>query len=115
MHTPQRIKVHEKTELPKEELTKSKKIALSISKLKAARYIDFGLKNYVPSMWFEVNAMIRQQCGLWHHSLWKLEKLVRGNKQRSKDFIRQSKRAKDYYHKGSIESQKALLEEEKEI
>ncbi|GJT10919.1 hypothetical protein Tco_0857961 [Tanacetum coccineum] len=32
---------------------KERKIALSISKLKAARYLDFGLKELVPSLWVE--------------------------------------------------------------
>ncbi|GJS36475.1 hypothetical protein Tco_0534857 [Tanacetum coccineum] len=33
--------------------TKSKKLPLSISKLKAARYLDFGLEELVPSLWVE--------------------------------------------------------------
>ncbi|GKG25039.1 hypothetical protein Tco_0395667 [Tanacetum coccineum] len=32
---------------------KEQKIALSISKLKAARYLDFGLEELVPSLWVE--------------------------------------------------------------
>ncbi|GJX55390.1 hypothetical protein Tco_0285287 [Tanacetum coccineum] len=32
---------------------KERKIALSISKLKAARYLDFGLEELVPSLWVE--------------------------------------------------------------
>ncbi|GJY58055.1 hypothetical protein Tco_0457947 [Tanacetum coccineum] len=32
---------------------KQRKIALSISKLKAARYLDFGLEELVPSLWVE--------------------------------------------------------------
>ncbi|GJR22585.1 hypothetical protein Tco_0971112 [Tanacetum coccineum] len=32
---------------------KEKRIALSISKLKAARYLDFGLEELVPSLWVE--------------------------------------------------------------
>ncbi|GKG01163.1 hypothetical protein Tco_0305868 [Tanacetum coccineum] len=32
---------------------KKQKIALSISKLKVARYLDFGLKELVPSLWVE--------------------------------------------------------------
>ncbi|GKD07887.1 hypothetical protein Tco_1187572, partial [Tanacetum coccineum] len=32
---------------------KERKIALSISKLKAARYLDFGLEELVPSFWVE--------------------------------------------------------------
>ncbi|GKC34228.1 hypothetical protein Tco_1046612 [Tanacetum coccineum] len=36
-----------------EEVTKEQKIALSISKLKAARYLDFGLEELVPSLWVE--------------------------------------------------------------
>ncbi|GJZ78529.1 hypothetical protein Tco_0643366 [Tanacetum coccineum] len=32
---------------------KERKTALSISKLKAARYLDFGLKDIVPSLWVE--------------------------------------------------------------
>ncbi|GJY80435.1 hypothetical protein Tco_0493186 [Tanacetum coccineum] len=34
-------------------VTKREKIALSISKLKAARYLDFGLEELVPSLWVE--------------------------------------------------------------
>ncbi|GJY97018.1 retrovirus-related pol polyprotein from transposon TNT 1-94 [Tanacetum coccineum] len=33
-----------------------RKIALSLSKLKAARYLDFGLEELVPSLWVKVNA-----------------------------------------------------------
>ncbi|GKF54715.1 hypothetical protein Tco_0165055, partial [Tanacetum coccineum] len=32
---------------------KERKIALSLSKLKAARYLDFGLEELVPSLWVE--------------------------------------------------------------
>ncbi|GKF65945.1 hypothetical protein Tco_0192462 [Tanacetum coccineum] len=32
---------------------KERRIALSISKLKAARYLDFGLEELVPSLWVE--------------------------------------------------------------
>ncbi|GKA91793.1 hypothetical protein Tco_0813718 [Tanacetum coccineum] len=34
---------------------KERKIALSISKLKAAHYLDFGLEELVPSLWVESN------------------------------------------------------------
>ncbi|GKG15627.1 hypothetical protein Tco_0357950, partial [Tanacetum coccineum] len=34
-------------------VTKERKIALSISKLKAARYLNFGLEELVPSLWVE--------------------------------------------------------------
>ncbi|GJT66067.1 hypothetical protein Tco_1017547 [Tanacetum coccineum] len=40
---------------------KERKIALSISKLKAARYLDFGLEELVPSLWLRVNANKKQK------------------------------------------------------
>ncbi|GJY34261.1 hypothetical protein Tco_0418730 [Tanacetum coccineum] len=49
---------------------KERKIALSISKLKAARYLDFGLEELVPSLWVESEREIYFQCGQWPHSLW---------------------------------------------
>ncbi|GJU76725.1 hypothetical protein Tco_1273795 [Tanacetum coccineum] len=48
---------------------KERKIALSISKLKAARYLDFGLEELVPSLWVESEREIYFQCGQWPHSL----------------------------------------------
>ncbi|GJV61229.1 hypothetical protein Tco_1467329 [Tanacetum coccineum] len=48
---------------------KERKIALSISKLKAARYLDFGLEELVPSLWVESEREIYFQCGQWPPSL----------------------------------------------
>ncbi|GJV71335.1 hypothetical protein Tco_1491330 [Tanacetum coccineum] len=48
---------------------KERKIALSISKLKAARYLDFGLEELVPSLWVESELDYDISAGLWHHSL----------------------------------------------
>ncbi|GKF61378.1 hypothetical protein Tco_0181432 [Tanacetum coccineum] len=42
-----------KVDLDDSEGDKERKIALSISKLKAARYLDFGLEELVPSLWVE--------------------------------------------------------------
>ncbi|GJQ90801.1 retrovirus-related pol polyprotein from transposon TNT 1-94 [Tanacetum coccineum] len=42
-----------KVDLSNPEGDKEQKIALSISKLKAARYLDFGLEELVPSLWVE--------------------------------------------------------------
>ncbi|GJW95097.1 hypothetical protein Tco_0174769 [Tanacetum coccineum] len=42
-----------KVDLGNPEGDKERKIALSISKLKAARYLDFGLEELVPSLWVE--------------------------------------------------------------
>ncbi|GJV46732.1 hypothetical protein Tco_1436944 [Tanacetum coccineum] len=47
---------------------KARKIALSISKLKATRYLDFGLEELVPSLWVESERDLTSG-GLWHHSL----------------------------------------------
>ncbi|GJW12808.1 hypothetical protein Tco_1578635 [Tanacetum coccineum] len=58
MHTPQRIKFPWRTSfkgrrsgIPSGD--KERKTALSISKLKASRYLDFGLEELVPSLWVE--------------------------------------------------------------
>ncbi|GKC86491.1 hypothetical protein Tco_1147140 [Tanacetum coccineum] len=42
-----------KVDLSNPEGDKERKIALSISKLKVARYLDFGLEELVPSLWVE--------------------------------------------------------------
>ncbi|GJX78612.1 hypothetical protein Tco_0326761 [Tanacetum coccineum] len=42
-----------KVDLSNPEGDKEQRIALSISKLKAARYLDFGLEELVPSLWVE--------------------------------------------------------------
>ncbi|GKC09354.1 hypothetical protein Tco_1000964 [Tanacetum coccineum] len=52
MHTPQRFKFPRRTNF-KGRRDKEQKTALSISKLKAARYLDFGLEELVPSLWVE--------------------------------------------------------------
>ncbi|GJX22985.1 hypothetical protein Tco_0227430 [Tanacetum coccineum] len=44
---------------------KERKIALSISKLKAARYLDFGLEELVPSLWLRVERVYDILAGLW--------------------------------------------------
>ncbi|GJW63948.1 hypothetical protein Tco_0115832 [Tanacetum coccineum] len=48
---------------------KERRIALSISKLKAARYLDFGLEELVPSLWVESEREYVNQLSLWYHSL----------------------------------------------
>ncbi|GJY00675.1 hypothetical protein Tco_0358827, partial [Tanacetum coccineum] len=40
---------------------KERRIALSISKLKAAHYLDFGLEELVPSLWVEEEGILYQQ------------------------------------------------------
>ncbi|GKB81294.1 hypothetical protein Tco_0948189 [Tanacetum coccineum] len=53
-----------------------KKIALSISKLKAARYLDFGLEELVPSLWVESERDydISAAYGITHWWAWRRRK-----------------------------------------
>ncbi|GKA52219.1 hypothetical protein Tco_0745415 [Tanacetum coccineum] len=92
---------------------KERKIALSISKLKAARYLDFGLEELVPSLWvesereYDISAVYgithwwfrRKEFYINKHSessdreavrsqrYGRLRKLSEDDKRRSKDFI----------------------------
>ncbi|GKB90889.1 reverse transcriptase domain-containing protein [Tanacetum coccineum] len=53
-HGMEKTKSNQSQSQPNEEPSdKEQKIALSISKLKAARYLDFGLEELVPSLWVE--------------------------------------------------------------
>ncbi|GJS27763.1 hypothetical protein Tco_0488383 [Tanacetum coccineum] len=48
---------------------KERKTALSISKLKVARYLDFGLEELVPSLWVEIERDYDISAALWYHTL----------------------------------------------
>ncbi|GJR18985.1 hypothetical protein Tco_0967512 [Tanacetum coccineum] len=56
---------------------KEQKIALSISKLKAARYLDFGLEELVPSLWVESECEydISAAYGITHLQRWDVDKI----------------------------------------
>ncbi|GJT12528.1 hypothetical protein Tco_0475538 [Tanacetum coccineum] len=117
---------------------KERKIALSISKLKAARYLDFGLKELVPSLWvesereYDISAVYgithwwfrRKEFYINKHSepsdreaeyirAWRLGSGQRMTREEAKTSSLRSR--KDYRSGGSFEVYKALLEENRDI
>ncbi|GJS18728.1 hypothetical protein Tco_0413200 [Tanacetum coccineum] len=57
---------------------KERRIALSISKLKAARYLDFGLEELVPSLWVESERVYDISASDGNHSTGGLEEVKLG-------------------------------------